>query len=387
MRRTASRYAPAGLLGTNASITRDGRQLIVQTDQNGKTGRYRSFYRTAAQDQFGGHLGHHRPASSTDLGSLNGNTCFGGSQIGFSSSYGWALDAKARTAVGTAYVDRNGDGSCEGGYSDDGGAGGGEIVPFIWTAGRTMRQLSLKGVDLTTEPWHRAHAISGDGHVVLGTSNFSKAYAWIDEGDPIDLYKAIGALDGGYAMTPDGSRIALETEKDGVVFWNAKKGVQPGAFTATRKLQWCVDLPFYDFGFSCEVDGAEFIQATFGPIPVFTNDMSDDGKVMIARAGTFFESGFHGMMWLEDLGWIKLADFFRTQGVAEAYRFGLDGPGSINGRGTEMVGGIPGFPLTWYVDMRKVFICKHGVSMEVDFPETFIKQVKNGALMGRCEHQ
>ena len=77
----------------------------------------------------------------------------------------------------------------------------------------------------------------------MGNSNFSKAYAWIDEGKPIDLYKAIGAMDGGYAMTPDGSRIALETEKDGVVFWNANKGTQPGAFTPTRKLQWCVDLP------------------------------------------------------------------------------------------------------------------------------------------------
>ncbi len=108
---------------------------------------------------------------------------------------------------------------------------------------------------------------------------------------------------------------------------------------------------------------------------------------MIARAGTFFESGFHGMMWLEDLGWIKLKDFFRTQGVAEAYRFGLDGPASINGRGTEMVGGIPGYPLTWYVDMKKVFVCKHRKSMETDFPEGFVEQIKNGALMGRCEHQ
>ena len=188
-------------------------------------------------------------------------------------------------------------------------------------------------------------------------------------------------------MTPDGSRIALETEKDGVVFWNANKGTKPNAFTRTRVLQWCVDLPFYDFGYSCEVDGAAAIQSNFGPIPIFTNDISDDGKVMIARAGSYFESGLHGMMWLEDLGWIKLKDFFRTQGVAEAYRFGLDGPASINGRGNEMVGGIPGYPLTWYVDMKKAFVCKHGKSMETDFPEGFVEQVGKGALMGRCEHQ
>ncbi len=384
--RTGVESAPAGLLGTNASITRDGRQLIVQTDQNGKPAGIDPFTGLPLKTNSAG-IWDTRTGIVTDLGSLNGNTCFGGSQIGFSSSYGWALDAKAKTAVGTGYIDRNGDGSCEGGWTETGGAGGGEIVPFIWTRGAGMRQLSLQGVDLTTEPWHRAHAISGNGRVVVGTSNLSKAYAWIDEGNPIDLYKAIGAMDGGYAMTPDGSRVALETERDGVVFWNANKGVRPDAFTRTRVMQWCVDLPFYDFGFSCEVDGADFIQSNFGPIPVYTSDMSDDGKVMIARAGTFFESGFHGMLWVEGLDWIKLKDFFRTQGVAEAYRFGLDGPASVNGRGTELVGGIPGFPMTWYVDMKKAFVCKHGRSMETDFPSGFVEQVKAGARMGRCEHQ
>ena len=271
--------------------------------------------------------------------------------------------------------------------TDTGEAIGGEIVPFIWTAARECASSACRASISPTEPWHRANAISGNGRFVIGTSNLSKAYAWIDEGKPIDLYKAIGAMDGGYAMTPDGTRIALETEKDGVVFWNANKGMQPSAFTKTRKLQWCVDLPFYDFGFSCEVDGADFIQSNFGPIPIYTNDMSDDGKVMLARAGTFFESGFHGMLWVEDLGWIKLKDFFRTQGVAEAYRFGLDGPASINGRGTEMVGGIPGYPMTWYVDMKKAFVCKHGKSLETDFPAVFAEEVNHGALMGRCEHQ
>ncbi|HQR12389.1 MAG TPA: hypothetical protein PLW68_13775 [Casimicrobiaceae bacterium] len=383
--RTGIESAPPGLLGTNASITRDGRQLIVQTDQNGKSF-IDPFTGQPAKTNSAG-IWDTRTGIVTDIGSLNGNTCFGGSQIGYSSSYGWALDSKARAAVGVGYVDRNGDGSCEGGWSDTGGAGGGEIVPFIWTRATGMRQLSLKGIDLTAEPWHRAHAISGNGKVVLGTSNFSKAYAWIDEGNPIDLYKAIGAIDGGYAMTPDGSRVALETEKDGVVFWNANKGLRPDAFTRPRVLQWCVDLPFHDFGFSCEIDGAEFIQSNFGPIPVFTNDMSDDGKVMIARAGTFFESGLHGVMWLEGLDWIKLQDFFRTQGVAEAYRFGLDGPGSINGRGTEMVGGIPGYPMTWYVDMKKAFVCRNGRSVETAFPEGFVELVRSGARMGRCEHQ
>ena len=59
----------------------------------------------------------------------------------------------------------------------------------------------------------RAHAISGNGRVVLGNSNFSKAYAWIDEGKPIDLLKLVGASDG-YAMNFDASRVALRTATD-----------------------------------------------------------------------------------------------------------------------------------------------------------------------------
>ena len=76
------------------------------------------------------------------------------------------------------------------------------------------------------------------------------------------------------------------------MFWNANAH-------ATRRLYQdppvaVVRRPaFYDFGLSCEVDGAELIQSTFGPVPIFTNDISDDGKVMIARRHVL-QSGFHG---------------------------------------------------------------------------------------------
>ncbi|MFL6658665.1 MAG: hypothetical protein ACJ8GW_11370 [Massilia sp.] len=376
--------SPDGVVGVNMSITRDGRNMIVQADLDGNvvgTDWEGLPYKTNSAAIWDTKTG-----ALTGLGNLNGDTCGGSSQIGFSSSYGWALDGTGKTAVGTAYVDRNGDGTCEGGWSDaDGGnAGGGEIIPFIWSAQRGMRPLSLKGIDLKAEPWHRAHAISGNGRVVLGNSNFMKAYAWIDEGKPIDLYKIIGAIDG-YAMTPDASRVALETEKSGLVFWNANKGTGTGAFSKPRTLQWCVDFPLLGLDVSCESEGAAAIQAQFGPIPVSASDFSDDGKVLIAQAGTWY-SGIHGMLWLEELGWIKLSDFFRTQGVAEAYRYGLDATGSINGKGNEMVGGIPGYPLTWYVDMKKAFVCKHGKSEETDFPTQFVAEVKQGARMGRCEH-
>lgn len=386
--KTGITMAPAGVVGVNASITRDGRKMIVQTSQNGKdlgidgwTGQQMISNEAGIWDT--------KTGAVTSLGNLNGNTCFTGSQVGYSSSYGWAVNATASIAVGTAFIDKNGDGNCEGSWNEDYTVfSGGEIIPFIWDARGKMRALSMKGIDTSTEYWHRAHNVSGDGRVVVGTSNMTKAYAWIDEGRPIDLYKAVGAVDGGNAMTPDGSRVVLQSEKGDAIFWNAKRGIDRDAFSRPRALKWCKDFPFLDFGLSCDTyeGGAAGIERDFGNIPVWANDISDDGKVMVARVGSFFESGMHGMLWIEDLGWIKLKDFFRTQGVAEAYRFGLDGPGSINGRGNEMVGGIPGYPMTWYVDMKKAFVCKRGRSQEVDFPTEFVEQVKDGAKMGRCEH-
>lgn len=374
--------SPEPALGFNASITRDGRSVIVQADLDGNLngtdydGNPVPINSAAIWDT--------KTNTLRNLGSLNNDTCGGGSQLGFSSSYGWALDGSGNTAVGTAFLDRNRDGRCEGGWDANDQYVGGEIVPFIWTAKGGMRQLSLTGIDTAQEPWHRAQAISGDGRVVLGQSNFMKAYAWIDEGKPIDLYKAIGAIDA-YALTPDASRVALSTEKDGLVFWDATRGTRADAFTKTRLLQWCVDMPLLGMDISCESEGAAAIQAQFGPIPVTGFDISDDGKVMIGQAGVWY-SGLMGVMWIEDLGWIKLKDFFHTQGVAEAYRYGLDAPGSINGKGNEMVGGIPGYPLTWYVDMKRAFVCKQGRSSEVAFPGEFVAQVKHGAKMGRCEH-
>lgn len=373
--------APVGVLGVNASITRDGGKMIVQADLDGRQnfidwdGLPVGINSAAIWDTKTGKL--------TGLGSLNGDTCGGGSQVGYSSSYGWALDASGATAVGTAYRDSNGDGKCEGGWFDEQPVTG-EVVPFIWTAQGGPRQLSLAGIDVANEPWHRAHAVSADGRVVLGNSNFMKAYAWIDQGQPIDLYKAIGAVDG-YAMTPDASRIPLSLETGGLVFWNANKGSGAAAFTKVKPLKWCEDMPLLGMDVSCESEGAAAIQAQFGDVPLLSNDISDDGKVMIAQAGVWF-SGLHGMLWLEDIGWIKLADFFRSQGVAEAYRYGMDGPASLNAKGNELVGGIPGYPMTWYVDMKKAFVCKQGRSSQVGFPDEFVSEVKRGARMGRCAH-
>ena len=91
-------------------------------------------------------------------------------------------------------------------------------------------------------------------------------------------------------------------------------------------------------------------------------------------------------MWVDGLGWIKLGDFFRRQGVAEAYRLGMENPISLNAAGDEMVGGLLGVAMTWYVDMKQVYVCQAGSSLQVRFPEEAVAKVKSGARLGRCEH-
>ena len=76
-------------------------------------------------------------------------------------------------------------------------------------------------------------------------------------------------------------------------------------------------------------------QDLLGPIAILPFDMNDDGTVIIGRAGSFFD-GFLGAMWIEDLGWLNLRDFFYKQGVTEAFNFPMNNPGSISGSGREM---------------------------------------------------
>ena len=361
---------PATMLATWGSMTGNGRTLLVNTDTN------RNGLNSAALWSTNGKV--------IELGSLDGDRCGMDSNVGVSSSTGLAVDDFGRTAVGLAHIDTDGDGSCQDGRL-------GEILPFIWTEKRGMRRLDTTGHDFKTDDWLRAHAVSGDGSVVLGMTNSNHATAWIDEGRLIDLYKRFGGVNA-YAASFDGTRVAFDTLDQqyralGIRLWNPKQagpGLTP--LTAIGSLRWCIDMPLLDFnGDQCAAYDAATVQRLYGLVPMQVNDMSDDGKVLIGRAGTFW-NGFTGAMWIEGIGWIKLNDFFRKQGVVEAYRHGLDNPMSISAAGNEMIGGIAGAPVTWHVDLHKVFVCDNGRSTPVSFPEQAVDKVRAGARLGRCEH-
>jgi hypothetical protein len=359
---------PPELVANNGAMTRNGQWMTVQADANGN-----GISQAALRSSNG---------AVVSLGDLktNGDTCGGSSEWGAASSYGWAVDDTGRTAVGTAYVDRNRNGSCE-------EPNLGEIVPFIWDANRGMRELDTSNLPVAELPWIRAHAISGNGEVVLGTSNFQYAYAWVKEGKAINLTERYGA-EPAYAVSANGRRVALslyDTETyqgKGVALWDHTRGLTP-----IGSLEWCKDVPYVSWfgGDQCEYMTGEEIAAMVGTPPVEIFDMSDDGSILVGRTGSFF-TGFVGALWIEGIGWMTWDDFFRKQGVVEAASVPFSNPISISGTGSEVVGGIVGASFSWIVNMSQVFVCERGNSIQAGFPNGLRAKIAAGARFGRCEH-
>ncbi len=357
---------PPDLVANNSSMTRNAQWITVQKDFDGNGISQAALRRSTGE--------------VISLGDLNGDTCGGSGEAGLTSSYGWAVDDAGRTAVGTAYVDTDGDGSCEGSNQS-------EVLPFIWDSKKGMRQLDTSNLPMDELPWVRAHAISGNGQVVLGTSNFTNMYAWVNEGKAIDLTAKYGASSA-YAVNADGHRVALslvdpETyQGKGVALWDHAKGLTP-----IGSLKWCKDVPYVSWfgGDLCATMTPEEIEASVGMPPVEVFDMSDDGSILIGRSGSFF-TGFSGALWIEQIGWMTWDEFFRKQGVVEAANTPFANPISISGNGQRVTGGMPGVSFSWLVEMGQVYVCERGKSLPIDFPNGLRAKLAQGAKFGRCQH-
>ncbi|MEY2919328.1 MAG: hypothetical protein RL261_633 [Pseudomonadota bacterium] len=358
---------PPEITANNSSMTRNGQWITANVDFNGN-----GISQSALRSSNG---------AVVSMGDIkNHDTCGGSSEWGASSSYGWAVDDTGAKAVGTAYIDRNGDGSCESPYL-------GEIVPFIWDAKRGMRELDTSTLPVKELPWIRAHAISGNGDVVLGTSNFQYAFAWVKEGKAINLTERYGA-EPAYAVSFDGHRVALSLfdpntyQSKGVALWDYAGGLTP-----IGSLKWCRDVPYVSWfgGDLCESMSSDEIEAQVGKPPLEIFDMSDDGSILVGRSGSFF-TGFVGALWIERVGWMTWDDFFRKQGVVEASNTPFSNPISISGTGTEVVGGMVGASFSWLVNMNQVFVCERGNSIQTGFPNGLRAKIAAGAKFGRCEH-
>ncbi|MEJ2604960.1 MAG: carboxypeptidase-like regulatory domain-containing protein, partial [Gammaproteobacteria bacterium] len=341
------------------SMTRNGQKLLVLYDDNGNGIQQAALWTDSR--------------GPVPLGDLNGDTCGGSGSAGVSSSYGWAVDDTGATAVGTAYIDVDSDGSCQSSTR-------GEIVPFKWTKKTGMQQLETP--EQTYSSWVRAHGISGNGEVILGGNGPSRALAWVN-GDLYNLYEQFGSRSA-YAANFDGTTVALNGTPEGVMLWDPIN--DPANPVAIGGLEWCKDLDYVSFGRNfCDLLGPEAVQAQLGPIPVEVFDMSDDGSVLIGRAGSFF-AGFVGGIWIEGIGWMNFSEFFAKQGVAEAASVPFDNPIAISGTGREITGGIAGATAAWHVDIDQVFVCRDGADLQTGFPNGLREELAAGAEFGRCAH-
>lgn len=360
---------PPEFKGTNGSMTRNGQQMLVNFDPDGN-----GISEATLWSQNG----------VVPLGSLNGDTCGGSSSIGVASTSSWAVDDSGNTAVGIAYVDVDGNGSCQSSFK-------GEILPFIWTPKYGIRELDTSDRDWKKTQYVRAHAISGNGRVVLGQAGPSIPVAWVNEGPLIDLRALFGANTGTYASSYDGRRVPIQTvngSKAGdVVLWDAMAS-DPTTAESIGGLRWCKDVPYLSFFGQdlCAVYGEEYIQQQVGSPPILLTDANDDASVIIGRSGSF-RTGFTGALWIENVGWMTWTDFFRKQGVPEAYAVPFDNPISISASGREVVGGIAGAAFSWLANIDQVYVCEKGQSIQTGFPNGLRAKIAKGAQFGRCEHQ
>jgi hypothetical protein len=362
-----------------SSITGDGAQMLVEANFDG----------VRQSDPYGGEdfyikqlaLYDFRDGSLLPLGALSANCSVGGIG-GAVSSYGWGLNALGTAAVAFSTHEKP-DGSCTG-YDWSTGTGL-DVVPYLWTADKGGRALSLAGLEQSPLPWIRAAAVSGNGAVVVGQGNQENAFAWINEGKPIDLTALTGARMAEW-VSQDGKRVPLATSA-GLLMWNPSLGTGASAFSNVGAPKFCTDFPLvtWDGLDHCKLDGAAWAEANYGLPDVSVSGISDDGRVVIARVGNFFTT-FAGFMWVQDAGWIDLNTFLRKQGVVEALKYGLENPLAISGDGSALVGGLTGVQQTWHVDMKSAYVCRAGVSTATRFPAEFAAQVKAGAAIGRCEN-
>lgn len=365
---TGIELLPEGLFASNgASTDRNGRRVLVQADPDGN-----GLFEPAIWS---------RDRPLVRLGSLNGETCGAGTNFGKDSASGWDMDDNAFFAVGTGYIDQDGDGNCEG--------PNGEIVPFIWDRWRGMRELPTSFSEPV--PWVRANTITGNGLVALGTSNFQTAVAWVAGGPMINLGELVGARSAD-AADYWGFRIPLDSASpdgapQGVVLWNAWRGTSPAAFTNIDSLRYCRDVPLLSFFGEnlCAEKPPDFPNTPEAIVPLDVFGANDDGTVLVGRAGSFF-TGFFGAIWIEGIGWQTISKFLHEQGVVEADAVPFDNPTAISGKGGDIVGGQAGRQFSWLIDADQVFVCHRGRSQATRFPLGTSNAIRHGARLGRCEY-
>lgn len=358
---------PPDLNTDGGAMDRTGLRMLVQQDRDGNGVQAPAIFNTNG--------------ALTKIPDLNGNTCGSDSEAGYNAAVGRGMDDAAKTVVGLAYIDRNGNGSCAQSFAN-------EVVPFVRTDKGGTRELDMSGLP-TVPQFVRANTVSGDGSVIVGTAGFQRGVARVNEGKLIDLRAIAGTMDIN-ALNHDGTRVALDTtagnRNTGIKLWNAHMGTAPEAFTSIEGLRYCKDVPYRNtFGTDlCAQLGAETVFKNVGYVPTSVFASSADGSVLVGRAGSF-RTGVFGAIWIEGVGWMTMTEFLRKQGVVEAQDVQIDNPVALSGSGREISAGIAGVAMSWLIDMEQVYVCQNGQSVMAGFPEGMRDLIAGGARFGRCE--
>ena len=226
----------------------------------------------------------------------------------------------------------------------------------------------------------RANAISGDGSLIVGhvdASGWRGSYwsngllAMLGEDDPK------GWIGSANAVNHDGSVVVGGIAGDNgwgwgedAYIWSPQSGTRNlGHFTFS-----CEEIAPWDCEWMPEI---QFPAETYG--------VSDDGSIVVGRAGDFWY-GFIGFIWMEELGMVDLNEFLQGQGIMEAYTSALIGPLSVSGDGKTIVGwGTNSVNMfSFAVTLDQVWVCNGEKSQMVGFPGAMASHLNRGAELGMC---
>ncbi len=321
----------------------------------------------------------------TPLEDPSNGTCTLGGSSGVGSASIWDMADDGNTVVGNVRRPQNEE---VGAVCADGQGAKSVGVPAIWKKGK----IEILDAELNRNTaWLRADRISGNGETVTGMTNGFGQIAWVN-GELRDTYSEFGASNSS-VISADGRYVAFNTldlnsrfrASKGVEIWDT----QTDTLENIGSLRWCDDVAYISrFRNLCELgfDHESLVSAGAGLPNMTVLDANDDLSMILVRAGGFLSGGFTGGIYIKDLGWMSLGEFFGRQGVVEASQILVDNPFGVSANGSELFGGLAGAQVTFDIDMNKAFVCENGVDMELSFPKQVVQAVKQGAEFGRCAH-
>jgi uncharacterized membrane protein len=157
------------------------------------------------------------------------------------------------------------------------------------------------------------------------------------------------------------------------------------------------DYNQFDPGYRANPDGTFTKLDVLPEFPFIVDpfDISDDGKVIVGRSGSFF-SGVTAYAWIEGVGPVDLQLFLQAQGLDELFFWSLAQVNAVSADGKVIAGygfNPDGWLEGWIVDMSKLWVChtpgdnpEGARTLGIDLASA-ADHVAHGDFLGTCEFQ